>query len=63
MAKGQGAQGRHRDRDRSGVESWIAGMAGATLLRGHARFVDPHTATWTAHCPGDRIFLIVGGRP
>ncbi len=45
------------------MESWIAGMAGATLLRGHARFVDPHTATWTAHCPGDRIFLIVGGRP
>src|SRR6201999_2784756 len=24
--------------DRQGVESWLQGMAGATLIRGHARF-------------------------
>src|SRR5690242_21947560 len=28
--------------DREGVESWIDGMNGATLIRGHARFEDPH---------------------
>ncbi|MGB8408196.1 MAG: FAD-containing oxidoreductase [Mycobacterium sp.] len=49
--------------DRTGVESWLEGMDGCTLLRGHARFVDPHTLqvgdqTITA----ERIFLNVGGR-
>ncbi|OBI80608.1 FAD-containing oxidoreductase [Mycobacterium sp. E740] len=49
--------------DRDGVESWLDGMDGCTLIRGHARFVDPHTI-----CVGDRvlsadrIFLNVGGR-
>src|SRR5512138_2549892 len=28
--------------DRSGVESWLEGMDNCTLIRGHARFEDPH---------------------
>lgn len=49
--------------DRRGVESWIAGMPGATLLRGHARFVDPHTMDVDGQrISAERIFLNVGGR-
>jgi pyruvate/2-oxoglutarate dehydrogenase complex dihydrolipoamide dehydrogenase (E3) component len=50
--------------DRHGVESWLEGMDGATLIRGHARFTGPKTMkidddlTITA----DKIFLNVGGR-
>ncbi|CAN5526612.1 FAD-containing oxidoreductase [soil metagenome] len=50
--------------DRSGVESWIEGMDGAELIRGHARFTGPKTIvidddeTITA----DKIFLNTGGR-
>ena len=29
--------------DRRGVESWLGGMDGGTLIRGHARFECPHT--------------------
>src|SRR6201987_2763249 len=29
--------------DRKGVESWLEGMDGCTVVRGHARFEDPHT--------------------
>ena len=29
--------------DRDGVESWLDGMDGCTLIRGHARFDSPHT--------------------
>ncbi|TMS54589.1 FAD-containing oxidoreductase [Mycobacterium sp. DBP42] len=49
--------------DRHGVEDWLQGMDGATLIRGHARFVDPHTIDvdgWLLRA--DRIFLNVGGR-
>lgn len=49
--------------DRSGVESWLAGMDGATLIRGHARFTDPHTMRVDDRVlRADRIFLNVGGR-
>ncbi|TQK32122.1 FAD-containing oxidoreductase [Arthrobacter sp. SLBN-53] len=49
--------------DRHGVESWIEGMNGAILLRGHARFVDPHTMDVDGKLiSADRIFLNVGGR-
>lgn len=49
--------------DRRGVESWIDGMDGATLLRGHARFTDPHTLDVDGQSiRGERIFLNVGGR-
>jgi pyruvate/2-oxoglutarate dehydrogenase complex dihydrolipoamide dehydrogenase (E3) component len=49
--------------DRHGVESWLQGMPGCTLIRGHARFVDPHTVVVADEClTADRIFLNVGGR-
>ncbi|MDV3128194.1 FAD-containing oxidoreductase [Mycobacterium sp. 21AC1] len=49
--------------DRQGLESWLEGMDGATLIRGHARFVDPHTVDVDgALLCADRIFLNVGGR-
>lgn len=49
--------------DRHGVESWIEGMPGATLIRGHARFEDPHTVrVGDELLRADEIFLNVGGR-
>jgi len=49
--------------DRTGVETWLQGMDGCTLLRGHARFVDPHTlAVGDQRITAERIFLNVGGR-
>ena len=49
--------------DRHGVEDWIANMPGATLLRGHARFVGPKTLSVDGRLiAADRIFLNVGGR-
>ncbi|MDG5484303.1 FAD-containing oxidoreductase [Mycolicibacterium gadium] len=49
--------------DREGVESWIEGMEGATLIRGHARFEGPHTIRVDDRVlKADRIFLNVGGR-
>jgi pyruvate/2-oxoglutarate dehydrogenase complex dihydrolipoamide dehydrogenase (E3) component len=49
--------------DRHGVESWLEGMQGATLIRGHARFEDPHTIRVDDDVlKADRIFLNVGGR-
>jgi pyruvate/2-oxoglutarate dehydrogenase complex dihydrolipoamide dehydrogenase (E3) component len=49
--------------DRKGVESWLEGMEGCTLIRGHARFADPHTISVNGDpLYGERIFLNVGGR-
>ena len=49
--------------DRRGVESWLEGMPGCTLIRGHARFTDPHTiAVGNDLLHADRIFLNLGGR-
>ncbi|OBA71277.1 mercuric reductase [Mycobacterium sp. 1554424.7] len=49
--------------DRKGVESWLEGMEGCTLIRGHARFADPHTISVNGDLlHGERIFLNVGGR-
>jgi pyruvate/2-oxoglutarate dehydrogenase complex dihydrolipoamide dehydrogenase (E3) component len=49
--------------DRHGVESWLEGMKGCTLIRGHARFEGPHTMTVDGRVlEADRIFLNVGGR-
>jgi len=49
--------------DREGVEGWLEGMEGCTLLRGHARFTGPHTLTVDGRViEGERIFLNVGGR-
>jgi pyruvate/2-oxoglutarate dehydrogenase complex dihydrolipoamide dehydrogenase (E3) component len=49
--------------DRNGVESWLDGMDGCTVVRGHARFEDPHTLRVDDELlQADRIFLNVGGR-
>ncbi|MDH6195111.1 pyruvate/2-oxoglutarate dehydrogenase complex dihydrolipoamide dehydrogenase (E3) component [Mycobacterium frederiksbergense] len=49
--------------DRHGVEDWLQGMEGATLIRGHARFVDPHTVEVDGQpLRAERIFLNVGAR-
>ncbi|UXA16176.1 FAD-containing oxidoreductase [Mycobacterium sp. SMC-4] len=49
--------------NREDVESWLEGMDGATLIRGHARFIDPHTLRVDEQVlQADRIFLNVGGR-
>ncbi|MEZ0351705.1 FAD-containing oxidoreductase [Mycobacterium sp. pR1184] len=49
--------------DRKGVEDWLEGMDGCTVVRGHARFTDPHTVRVDdRELHADRIFLNVGGR-
>lgn len=49
--------------DRAGVEGWLDGMEGASLIRGHARFVDPHTIDVDGtQLRADRFYLNVGGR-
>ena len=49
--------------DRHGVESWLDGMNGCTVIRGHARFEGPHTVRVDGQVlQADKIFLNVGGR-
>ncbi|HVQ98133.1 MAG TPA: FAD-containing oxidoreductase [Mycobacterium sp.] len=49
--------------DRQGVEDWLNGMDGCTVVRGHARFTDPHTLQVGGDVlQADRVFLNVGGR-
>src|SRR5262245_32214991 len=49
--------------DRHGVEGWLDGMAGCTLIRGHARFEGPHTVrVGDQVLEADQIFLNTGGR-
>ncbi|MCH9733852.1 MAG: FAD-containing oxidoreductase [Actinomycetia bacterium] len=49
--------------DREGLESWLEGMEGCTLIRGHARFEGPHALRVDDQLlEADRIFLNVGGR-
>jgi pyruvate/2-oxoglutarate dehydrogenase complex dihydrolipoamide dehydrogenase (E3) component len=49
--------------DRTGLESWLEGMDNCTLIRGHARFEDPHTVRVDDQVlAADKIFLNVGGR-
>ncbi len=48
---------------RTGNETWLEGMAGLTLLRGHARFTGPGTIAVDGEgLSAPRIFLNVGGR-
>lgn len=50
-------------KDRKGVEDWLTGMDGCTVVRGHARFEDAHTLrVGDQLLHGDRIFLNLGGR-
>jgi pyruvate/2-oxoglutarate dehydrogenase complex dihydrolipoamide dehydrogenase (E3) component len=49
--------------DRHGVEGWLEGMKGCTLIRGHARFEGAHLVRVDDQLlEADRIFLNVGGR-
>ncbi|WP_205910819.1 FAD-containing oxidoreductase [Paroceanicella profunda] len=51
-------------RSRTGVEAWLDGMAGVTLIRGHARLDGPRQVTVGARrLAAPRIFLNVGARP
>jgi pyruvate/2-oxoglutarate dehydrogenase complex dihydrolipoamide dehydrogenase (E3) component len=49
--------------DRKGVEDWLHGMDGCTVIRGHACFEDPHTLrVGDEVLQAEQIFLNVGGR-
>jgi pyruvate/2-oxoglutarate dehydrogenase complex dihydrolipoamide dehydrogenase (E3) component len=49
---------------RSGLERWLAGMPGCTLIRGHARFEGARTLRVADRLlTADKIFINVGGRP
>src|SRR6201991_5226207 len=63
MGKGKARKDKIMLDDRSGVESWLGGMKGCTLIRGHARFAGPHMISVDGRVlEADRIFLNVGGR-
>jgi pyruvate/2-oxoglutarate dehydrogenase complex dihydrolipoamide dehydrogenase (E3) component len=48
---------------RKNIETWLEGMPGCTLLRGHARFLSPHDIeVGTDRISADKIFINVGGR-
>ncbi len=63
MAKVKARKDQVSGGDRDGLESWLTGMKRCTLIRGHARFEDPHTVRVDDRLlHADRIFLNVGGR-
>ncbi|NVN51851.1 FAD-containing oxidoreductase [Mycolicibacterium hippocampi] len=63
MAKVKARKDRISIGDREGVESWLEGMKGCSLIRGHARFESPHIIRVDDQLlEADRIFLNVGGR-
>ncbi|WP_413988833.1 FAD-containing oxidoreductase [Labrys okinawensis] len=48
---------------RTGLETWLGGMAGCSLIRGHARFTGPHAIDVNGETlTAPKIFLNVGGR-
>ena len=48
---------------RTGLETWLGGMAGCSLIRGHARFTGPHSVEVNGEIlTAPKIFLNVGGR-
>ena len=48
---------------RAGIERWLRGMTGCTVLQGHARFMAPDTiAVGEEQLTAPRIFINVGGR-
>jgi pyruvate/2-oxoglutarate dehydrogenase complex dihydrolipoamide dehydrogenase (E3) component len=48
---------------RAGNETWLAGMDNVELVRGHARFVGPHTVDVDGmRLTAPRVFINVGGR-
>lgn len=63
MAEVKARKDRISGGDREGLESWLDGMSGCTLIRGHARFEGPHSIRVDDQIlEADRIFLNVGGR-
>jgi pyruvate/2-oxoglutarate dehydrogenase complex dihydrolipoamide dehydrogenase (E3) component len=49
---------------RSGIEKWLRGTPGLSVVQGHARFVGSHAlAVHGATYEAEQIFLNVGGRP
>ena len=60
----QGARRRRSPPTRArGVESWLRGMAGCTVIQGHARFEAPDTVrVGDELLTAPRIFINVGGR-
>lgn len=51
-------------RSRDGLENWMTGLKGATVYRGHARFIAPTEVQVGADkLRAEKIFLNVGGRP
>ncbi|HEY2380312.1 MAG TPA: FAD-containing oxidoreductase [Terriglobia bacterium] len=50
-------------RSNSGVEEWLRGLAGCTVIQGHARFESPRTVRVNDDVlEGSKIFINVGGR-
>lgn len=50
--------------ERDGVESWLEGMSGCTVIRGHARFEGPNVIRVDGRLlTADKVFLNVGGVP
>ena len=48
---------------RAGVEKWLRGMAGCTVIQGHARFESPNTIRVGEELlTAPRVFINVGGR-
>ncbi|CAH1693169.1 Mercuric reductase [Hyphomicrobiales bacterium] len=48
---------------RAGIESWLDGMEGCVLFRGHASFIGPHEVEVNGETlSAARIFINVGGR-
>ena len=48
---------------RAGIETWLEGMDGCTVFRGHARFTGPHEVEVAGEVlTAPHIFLNVGGR-
>ncbi|WP_238997557.1 FAD-containing oxidoreductase, partial [Mycolicibacterium sp. CBMA 361] len=63
MAKVKGRKDGIVTEDRTGVETWLEGLDGCTLLRGHARFIDSHTMeVGDRRITAKQIFLNTGGR-
>lgn len=51
-------------RSRSGLEGWMNGLKGATVYRGHARFVGrSEVQVGSENLIAEKIFLNLGGRP
>jgi pyruvate/2-oxoglutarate dehydrogenase complex dihydrolipoamide dehydrogenase (E3) component len=49
---------------RKGLDDWFAGMAGMTVIKGHARFTDARTISVNGEMyTAPRLFLNVGARP